>query len=216
MDTNNTKALTHGPEYMLGKFANLPDKPGDSKPAEEFQEQFGNLYPGLDPENYWVDVANFREAWHARNAGELEAVGSYLTDVFNRTHRRHVRSPEEEGESGAARAVLAGDARYNPAVKVDFSSGKIALDPSATLLYWLANSLLQCRHRLGICKRQGCATPYFVKSHPRAKYCSELCFRESRLEKKNQWWKDNRGKDSKKSAPTRKARAKKSAKRGQR
>jgi hypothetical protein len=215
VDSKNTAALTYGPEYMLGKFANLPDKPGDSKAAEEFQERFGSLFPGLDLKDFCVDVAAFRKAWHAKGAVEREAVGLYLANLFNRTFQFHVKPVTP---SDGWKRILAGDARYFPAVKVDFSSGKIGLAPSATLLDWLAISLLDCRHRLGICERDGCATPYFVKMHPRARYCSEDCFRQSRLEKKNQWWKLNRGKDAKHSARNRAAivKAKKSAKRRRR
>jgi hypothetical protein len=212
LDRKNVEALTYGPVYMLGKFANLPDNPSDSKPAEEFQERFGSLFPGLDPEDYYVDVKNFRKAWRAKGMFERDAVGTYLTNLFNRTLQFHVTPTQ------AVWAINARDARFFPAVKVDFSSGKIGLSPSATLLDWLATSLLECRHRLGICEREGCTTPYFVKMHPRARYCSEGCFRESRLEKKNQWWKRNHGKNAKYSARNRSGttKAKKSAKRRRR
>jgi hypothetical protein len=86
------------------------------------------------------------------------------------------------------------DPRYVSAVSADFSTGRIAFNPKATLLDWLASSLLDCRHKLGFCSRKRCATPYFVKTHPRARYCSEACFRESRLESKSRWWKRNRSK----------------------
>jgi hypothetical protein len=211
MDPKNVEALTYGPEYVLAKFVNLPDKPGDSKPAEEFQERFGSLFPGLDPDDYYVDVAGFRRAWHAKGPPERDAVGRYLTNLFNRTLQFHVKPTQ------AVWAINSRDARYFPAVEVDFSSGKIGLNPSATLLDWLGSSVLEFRHRLGICEREGCTTPYFVKTHPRARYCSEGCFRQSRLGKKNQWWKRNRGKDARYSARNRAAsRAKKSAKRRQR
>lgn len=96
--------------------------------------------------------------------------------------------------------------RYFPALRVDFSDGKIKSSPANTLLDWLANALVECRHRLGNCEREGCKTPYFMKSHPRGRYCSEACFRESRREKKNQWWKQNPGMGAKPEVgkPTRK------------
>lgn len=191
MDAKNIEALSYGPEHMLGKFANLPDKPGDARPAEAFQERFGVLFPGLAPKNYYVDVRQFRRAWHAKEPHQLESVGGYLTEVCNRIVRSHITPP--------AKAPLAADPRYYPAVEINFASGRIALTPHATLLDWLAKCLLECRHRLGQCEREGCGTPYFVKAHPRQKYCSEMCFRESRLEQKNQWWKKNRGKDAQRS-----------------
>lgn len=220
MDPKNAEAITYGPEYMLAKFANLPDKPGDSEPAKEFCERFGELFPGLYPEKYWVDVEGFRKAWHARKTFEREAVGSYLTNLFSRNLRHHVKSDWDEARERGERylggfGILKGDARYYPALKVDFSSGKISVT-SATLLDWLASSLLECRHRLGICEREGCSTPYFVKDHPRRRYCSEDCFRQSRQGKKNQWWKDHRGKASRKAAPIRRNRRKSSPKRGKR
>jgi hypothetical protein len=218
MDLKNVGALTYGPEYMLGKFANLPDKPGDSKPAEEFLERFGELFPGLDPEKYWVDVADFRNAWHAKSSFEREAVGENLTRLFNRSLRSHVK-PLPRNEFGFFDVgILSGnpDPRYFPAMKVDFSSGKVTVSPTGTLLDWLACALVECRRRLGICEREGCTTPYFVKMHPRARYCSEDCFHQSRQRKKTQWWKDNRGKGSGKPVPTHEIRAKRSPKRGRR
>jgi hypothetical protein len=212
-DPKNFEALACGPEYMLGKFANLPDKEGDSKAAYEFQERFGSLFPGLDPVAYYVDVANFRKAWEARTTIDRDMVGFYLTNLFNRSFQFHVKPPSKDG-----RSILAGDARVFPAVKVDFSSGKIGLGLPATLLDWLASSLLERRHKLGTCQREGCPTPYFVKMHPRSRYCSEDCFRQSRLGKKSQWWKQNRGKEAKSLARNRAATAKtkKSANRRQR
>lgn len=209
-ESKNLEALACGPEYMLGRFANLPDKPGESKPAEAFHLRFGTLFPGLDPEDYHVDVKAFRKAWHAERESELESIGTYLTNLFNRTLQFHVKPIP------AIAAINTRDARYFPAVKVDFSSGKIGLGKPTTLLDLLASWLLECRRKLGICERESCQTPYFVKRHPRSRYCSESCFRQSRLDKKNQWWKRNRGKDSKHSARNRKAttKAKQSAKRG--
>ena len=203
MDPKNAEALTYGAEYMLGKFVNLPDKPGDSKPAEEFRERFGELFPGLDPENYWVDVAEFRRAWHAKSALDRGLISFYMTGLINRILGPHVKPVDDPRH-------------FYPPVEINFSSGATFISRFATLLDWLANSLLKCRRRLGICEREGCTTPYFVKMHSRSRYCSEECFRQSRLEKKNQWWKDNRGKGSKKPAKTRKIRAKKSTKRGRR
>jgi hypothetical protein len=195
VDSRNAEAVTYGPEYMLGKFANLPDKQGDSKPAEEFQQQYGELFPGLSPQDYWIDVFGFRNAWHARTRHQLDVVSEYLTKLLNRSLRPHVKEPQNTPTNKLAvlEAVLGRDPRYYPALKVDFSDGKIKSAPSVTLLDWLANALLECRHRLGMCEREGCATPYFVKTHPRGRYCSEACFRASRQEKKNQWWKQNRG-----------------------
>jgi hypothetical protein len=214
MDLKNVDALTYGPEYMLGKFANLPDKPGESKPAEEFFERFGELFPGLDPGNYWVDVSDFRKAWHAKSSSERNVVGSKLTHIFNRSLRTHVKlRPRTDGFDIG---ILVGDPRYYPAVTVDFSSGKVTVSPTGTLLDWLAYALVECRRRLGICERGGCTTPYFVKLHPRARYCSENCFHQSRQQKKAQWWQDNRGKGSEKHAPTHKIQAKRAPKRGRR
>jgi hypothetical protein len=192
-DPKNVEALSYGPDYMLGKFANLPCKPSDSKPAEEFEDRFGRLFPGVAPKDYCELVKGFRNAWRAKKPNELLAVGTYLEFIFNRVFCNHGMSETEWPD------VLAGDPRWFPALKVDFSSGKISVTPHKTLLDWLAQSLLECRHRLGICEREGCATPYFVKAHPRARYCSEACFRASRLEKKNSWWKENRGKGTKRS-----------------
>ncbi|HZP32378.1 MAG TPA: hypothetical protein VFB23_03360 [Candidatus Acidoferrales bacterium] len=196
MDAKNAEALTYGPEYMLDKFVNLPDEPGDTKPAEEFRERFGELFPGLDPEHYWIDVAEFRKAWHATSVREKEAVGRYLSNLFNRRNRPHVKQPSAAG-FGVLEAVLARDPRYHASIGVDYSSGESVLTATATLLDWLASWLLHLRRSLAICKREGCTARYFVKTHPRTQYCSESCFRESRLEQKNKWWVRNRGKGSK-------------------
>ena len=214
MDAKNREALTFGPEYMLGKFANLPTEEADLSPAMEFQRRFGVLFPGVAPGGYRKLVKHFRAAWHAKAADELQAVGNHLESIFNRVFcLRRLANTGSSWEDALAgpQDMMDGEVRNFPALRIDFASGKISLKPHATLLDWLAESLLECRHRLGICDRDGCATPYFVKAHPRARYCSEHCFRQSRLEKKNQWWKRNRGKDSKHS-PRRRAAVRKARK----
>jgi hypothetical protein len=223
MDASNNEALSYGPDYMLAKFANLPAEKADVNPAVEFQRRFGMLFPGVAPGSYWRLVKHFRAAWHAKTRDELQAVGSHLESIFNRIFcRRRLLNSESglswQGALAGPQDMMDGEVRHYPALRIDFASGRISLKPHATLLDWLAESLLESRHRLGICEREGCPTPYFVKTHPRARYCSEHCFRESRLEKKNQWWKRNRGKDSKHSARNRAAttKAKNSARRGRR
>jgi hypothetical protein len=195
VDSKNAEALSWGPEFMLGKFANLPDKSGNSKQAEGFRDRFGELFPGVNPEDYWIEVSNFRKAWHAKTPQDVAEVGRYLTALLNRSRRPHVKDPP--GEMGVFQAILAGDPRYFPALSVDFSDGRIKPGPSVTLLDWLASGLVKYRRMLGICKREECPAPYFVKPHPRAKYCSPTCFQESRLGQKSVWWVKNRGGDAK-------------------
>jgi hypothetical protein len=215
VDSKNAGALTYGSEHVLTRFANLPDAQNDVGPPEDFRQQFGELFPGLGPQDYWIEVVNFRAAWRAKTSHQKEVVSGYLTRLLNRSRRPHVKEPQ--GELAVFTAYLARDPRYFPQLKVDFSDGKIKSAPAATLLDWLANALLEHRHKLGICAREGCTTPYFVKSHPRGRYCSESCFRASRLEKKNQWFKRNRGAGSRPAVGSRRGKTpKKSAKGGRR
>lgn len=186
----NHEARERGAEYMLGRFANLPDKSGNPGAAKEFQERFGVLFPGLAPQRYHEHVAKFRKAWRAKSPLELEALGLYFDNVFNR--KLLVDEPKNEDEAVAW--VLSGDPRYRPAIRSNPASGKIEITTEATLLDWLVVSLWRCLRRLAICARPGCRTPYFVKTHSRMIYCSPDCSHEARQQGQNEWGRKNRGK----------------------
>ena len=194
MDKKNQEALAYGREYMLAKLANLssPTSPQDTKPAEEFKHQFGELYPNLDLVVYQRFALSFRYhwMWKKRKPHEQMDTSAWVANVLNR--RLAITT---EGQD----RLVYHDPSAPPVLEVDFPSGRFKFRPE-TLLDWLVLSLLECRQNLAICERKECPTPCFVKTHPRAKYCSEACFQHSRLEQKNQWWRENRSKGAKRAA----------------
>lgn len=222
LSEKNYEALTYGPEYLLGKFVNLPQDPDDPKPAEKFRERFGDLYPGLAPEDYWEHVVGFRLAWIAEEKSGLQRVSDYIGGILNRSRLSDDIFVQIFKDACRARDEVM---TSNPSLmKVDASSGDLVFEPGTltsllkmcahhplfkavltvdfstgehgvkgqTLLDCLALWLLKCRNRLAICERKECLHPYFVKSHIRQKFCSEDCAQVGRAAKKKVWWAKNR------------------------
>jgi hypothetical protein len=190
MDDKNLEALTYGPKWMLERFANL-DTESAPTDVQEFHEKYGDLYPGWGTDDmarklYAYYVGGFQFAWGAKNTATRELVSKFITDIFERDMTaeklRLLRvSPFDDPD----------DPQSRPAVVADFESGKITVRPR-TLLDWLAKSLLDYRDRLAICERENCEHAYFVKAHPRQRFCSHDCANTVRQEKKERWWAENR------------------------
>jgi hypothetical protein len=206
MDANNLQAMSRGREYMLAKFANLPlpasvspkfielpcvpDVVVAQKAVDGFREQFGDLSPDIEASDWYRFVLTFRYHWHWRRA---EANGQVRRRNILLSFRMEAGSQEKQQiEMDDASAWSTNILNFRaPKIEVDFSSGRITLRPQ-TLLDWLVLSLIECRRSLSICAREECATPYFVKTHPRTKYCSIDCFNLARERGQKEWETANR------------------------
>jgi hypothetical protein len=76
-----------------------------------------------------------------------------------------------------------------PPIALDWANSRLELLPrSLNELAWL--TLLQHSRRLGICanKEHGCPTPYFLKTKPKHRFCSEACAAPTQREFKRRWW----------------------------
>lgn len=178
MDQKNLDLISYGPEYALGKFVNLPATPDDPSPAEQFQQRWGDLYPGLVPADYWGYVQIFRQIWTAKTAKETEAARLHIARIFER-------------EPGLPTTLDVDDPTLRPATVLDYQTGKVTIRPR-TLLDWLAKALLEHKgkmagHALAICARKDCPHRYFVKTHSRLRHCSEECSHVAELDRKNRW-----------------------------
>lgn len=180
MDEKNANAIAAlGIENLLTRFVNLPIDPDNSGPAEEYEQQYGGLFPSLKPQDYFGYVRILQQAWTARTEDELRATGMQLQRIFER-------------EPGLPMRYDANEITSRPAVVVDFATGRLTLKPR-TLLDTLAATVLAYRDKLGHCERgSDCPHPYFIKSHARQRFCSASCADTIRKRKKSQWWKDNR------------------------
>jgi hypothetical protein len=210
MDTKNLEAMGRGREYMLAKFANLPLPaiPGTVSPnfielpcvkdaviaqkaVDEFREQFGDLSPDIEPSDWYRFVLSFRYHWHWRRA---EADRQVRRRNIPLSFRMQAGSQEKQQIDMDDASAWSTNILNLHALKieVDFSSGRITIRPQ-TLLDWLVLSMIECRRGLAICAREACATPYFVKTHPRTKYCSIRCFQLERERGQKEWERVNRG-----------------------
>jgi hypothetical protein len=193
MDAKNIAALDNGPEWMLAKFTNLRAD-GPSTDVQEFYEKYGDLYPGLGADaaarkRYSYFVSGFQFAWGAKNRTAKEIVSKFITDIFERDI-----TAEKLGLLRASPFDDPDDPESRPVIDADFESGKIRVRPR-TMLDQLAKWLLECRNKLAVCQWKNCETPYYVKKHPRYKYCSTSCAEKAGRERKSRWWRDSRGKN---------------------
>ena len=180
MDPTNAIALaSSGIENLLAEFVRLPNTPGESRPAEEFQGRNGMLSPDVPAPDYWGYVKQFQQAWTAKTKNELDAASMSIQRIFER-------------EPGLPRSGNTDDTSVRPTFVVDFATGKIEPRPR-TLLDALALALLVNRRKLCVCERkiEGCPQPFIIKSHGRQRFCSS-CAQLVRGEKKEKWWAENR------------------------
>jgi hypothetical protein len=206
MDAKNIEAMARGREYMLAKFANLP-LPGTIRskfvegPCEDnmasadasvdaFRSQFGDLCPGVAKDEWYGLILSFRYQWHwrVRRTGDRSLRRNLSSSIQMRgAIKKHF---EMDDESAWGTNLLN---RSNLPIAVDFFSGQITVTPE-TLLDWLVLSLIACRRNLAICASIRCKAPYFVKIHPRTRYCSLECFASGRLRGQREWEKAKRKK----------------------
>lgn len=170
-----------------------------------------------------LDFANTRKDGFARfdlKWGEKGPRGSWRGGEENFFETQRTVRDAWEGKAGP-QAVAVGlgllpglPAYYDwsmPLLRVNWEEGSLWLSPRDLNEYvWL--SLLQYSQRLGICanKDNGCPTPYFLKSKPNQKYCSDGCALPAQREFKRQWWESHgqqwRRKRAKKKGDTTKGR----------
>jgi hypothetical protein len=198
-------------ERTLGYVEMLTLPPTDplAVAAKNFKQTYGELQPECEVWMYVDSVRVFRDAWNAKTSGEKEAVSLRLTSFLERVEDPKLPFPDvavsfSDDPPGPATFDLGSetitipdlrpnphDPRLRPAISVNIESGAITIKPR-TLLDWLVKSLLECRDRLAICKREGCPHPYYVKTHARQQFCCEDCANTIRQHKKEQWWVKNR------------------------
>jgi hypothetical protein len=201
MDAKNMEALTFGPERMLPKLANLAKVPPRiiAQAVEEFRSSYGELYPAMFVKEYIICAKVFESAWTAKTPREKEYVNQHIAAFFERENTKEVKGllpPIEIADPD--------DPRRRPALVADFDSGMVTIKPR-TLLDWLAKSVLEYRHKLAVCERQGCSHPYFVRIHARQRFCSKECANSVRKTKKERWWTENKERFIKKWRQERKA-----------
>ena len=139
-------------------------------------------------------VLLFRYHWHWRRPERDQRIRRALLPALQlRGDGRELSINEMDDASASATSWLN---RHGLRVEVDFPSGRINLRPE-TLLDWLVLSLIECRRNLAICANENCPTPYFVKTHPRARYCSLSCSGVARQAGQRRWEQANRSADSK-------------------
>lgn len=204
MNDKLLQAMGRGREYMLAAFANLPI-PGHSKPAfleapctedsthalsamRAFQREFGELYPGATELDWVVHILQFRYQW--RWKANQAATGPSRRGLTANTNLASNRRPHFAMDDPSAWATAFLRKRPLP-IDVDFPTGKLTVVPE-TVLDWLVLSMIACRRNLSICANPGCQTPYFVKTHPRAIFCSLDCSAAGRARSQREWEKAKR------------------------
>jgi hypothetical protein len=175
--------LGAGEENVLTRFVNLPGTRGNSKPALEFTQQFGELVAArvpldrVPPSDYYKFVSIFQRVWEARTDEEIKRASAELGGVLNRTAAvRVIDRPE-----------LTVDLTANQPISISATSATV------WLLDMLVMALIRHRKELGICEKKGkaCRSPFYLKSHGRQRFCPR-CADLGRKEKKEQWWSENR------------------------
>jgi hypothetical protein len=152
------------------------------------------LAPGITGDEWYVHVITFRYHWYWRQEKrDPRHRRPLFLSAQLREESRELSINEMDDASAWATCRLN---RNYLRIEVDFPSGRINVRPS-TLVDWLVLSLIECRRNLAICARESCPTPYFVKTHPRTRYCSPTCFAAAREAGQRRWEKENRSVRSK-------------------
>ena len=153
-------------------------------------------YPGIQVRDLFLHIKSFRYHWHWRtNAPGCKAVRRPLSFSLGKQAARQKKDQNDFDDASAwATNMLSGRALE---LEIDFPSGRAEVKPK-TLLDWLVWSLIECRRRLAICANRGCMAPYFVKPHPRAKYCSVACSEIGRQIGQRRWEESHRTKVARK------------------
>lgn len=204
MNVKLAEAIRWGPQRLLKDFVNLPvpeDMPGD-KPKfpreayEEFRKAYGDLWgPHYPISDYYDVVRAFRDHWTAKTEAQKQQLVSFVEKLFAGQLK-----PAKLGNDryfGIRLTSQAGSVRFPIGTLVQILTshrGPHDFEPR-TLLDYLAVWLLTFRRqrKLGFCERKGCLHPYYVKDHPRYRYCSEACSYEASIGRKSHWWRKNRG-----------------------
>src|SRR5262245_9596798 len=125
MNKKLAEAISYGPEWLLMKFVNLPDKPGETAAAEEFRNSYGDLWiEDYSPSDYWDLVQAFRIHWRAKTRPEKQQLVSFIGKLF----------------ANQVRPAELGDAKISshPLLRVDSMAGTVEL-PIETLLGMLTS-----------------------------------------------------------------------------
>jgi hypothetical protein len=142
--------------------------------------------------------------WRARSPAQKRAAGTDLERIF----ARQAPGLYDDGTSNpedSARAILSGSHPPGVSFHIDFTCGQVKIAPQ-TLLDHLADGLLRFRSDLAVCERKDCRQLYYLRSHGRQRFCSHSCAKQTRAEKKAQWWAENRERHIKKWRKQRKQR----------
>ena len=203
MDKKLAYAINRGGKAVLEEFVNIdPNHPWPGLP--DFVKRYGPLVRGLDgigekpaekarrnqdqAHPSWPDRVGvrrylgpvghekylhlFRGAWMAKTDEDRKAVADFLGDILNRKRMTDVTPPR---------------------LSVDHRSFHISI-VAETLLDLMAKWLIESpAWQLGTCELQGCPHRYYVRQHPRDRYCSPQCTREADRLKKVRWSRKSRG-----------------------
>jgi hypothetical protein len=202
MDKKLANAINRGRKAVLEEFVNIdPNNPGEG--LLRFFRNYGALFPGLDgvgkreqkgrsnqekahsSSNDQAEVRRyhgpmghegllhfFRGAWTAKAREDLTAVAEVLEGILNRRRMADVPPPK---------------------LSVDHRSLQISIVPDTLLdlmvKWWMESPTWQ----LGTCELRGCPHRYYLKEHPRDRYCSIGCTHEADRLKKLRWSRKSRG-----------------------
>jgi hypothetical protein len=195
MNRKLAETIARGPEWLLREFVNLPPdgKADGIKAYEAFRSLYGDLWgPDYPASDYYDLVRAFRIHWMAKTEQQLV---SFIEKLF--AGQLKPAKLGDERYLGMKLTSRAGTVRLPVETLVDILASRRAPHDfkPRTLLDYLAVWLLTFRRqrKLAFCELKGCPRPYYVKDHPRHRYCSQTCSHEAKIRREVRWWHDNRG-----------------------
>jgi hypothetical protein len=157
----------------LREFVNIA--PGDQNAQVLFEQRYGPMFHGCEPQDYYVQAAKFRQAWTVKEPEDREQVSRNLEEIF-----------------AQERPLGWGTLAMNM-VQVNFGDHEYPIEiRPRNMLDELAFTLLVSADSLGICENPECPAKYFVAAHHKQRYCSYDCADTSRKQAKLEWWRENR------------------------
>ena len=168
LDTAPPRYRTDWPDTLVEEFANWAAEP---EHIRRFTERYGPLnLPSKKNTRFRFDIKEWVR----------------LQEEFRQEWRHAILRPRRVASLVRPRTELT----VEPGERFEFMSDSYTY--FAANLYRLLLLELRCieQTRLRVCQRPDCENPYFVASHLKQIYCSDLCQRWGQKEAKRRWWRE--------------------------
>lgn len=196
---------------LLDDLANLHS---DNTSVEQFRQQWGQWYRHTNREEVLRRQEELRALWEDLDRRRRRVSPSRIMRLprdFSEAEELSVEQlPEPENLYERWGSVVTQETlpeficngwlfEASQSFRVSLDRGRLVANPRS-LPTGLALGVLKYSRRLAICRNPKCLNKYFIAAKRDQRYCSNECAWPAKKAAKRKWWKDNRGKKSRKSS----------------